>query len=353
MTNSTLNRLESILVPLGAIASGLLVFGVFCAALGVNPLLVYASIFRAGFGSWYSWQNTLVRASPLLLTGLCTALPARAGIIVIGNEGAVVTGGLGAIAVGLATQSLPPWLSLASMLVAAMVSGGIWIAASAALQHYRGVSAVISSLLLNYIAIALMNQLIEGPMRDPSSFNSPATFPLAADHRIAYFAGTHVHYGLILGLAACALAWFLVDRTTFGFSMRISGGNVRTARLVGLPVGKIAVISGFLGGACAGIAGMIEVAAVHGRGNEALNAGYGYVGILVAFLAKQNPAAVVPVSLLVGGLLASSGMLQRAHDLPDATVSVLEGILFLAILLSDTVYGRLKLSGGKTNAATA
>ncbi len=145
MTSSTLNRLESILVPLGAIASGLLVFGVFCAALGVNPLLVYASIFRAGFGSWYSWQNTLVRASPLRLTGLCTALPARAGIIVIGNEGAVVTGGLGAIAVGLATQSLPPWLSLASMLVAAMVSGGIWIAASAALPPARPCSITVAS----------------------------------------------------------------------------------------------------------------------------------------------------------------------------------------------------------------
>jgi ABC-type uncharacterized transport system permease subunit len=347
------SRGESILVPLGAIAAGMLVFGVFCAALGVNPLLVYASIYKAGFGSWYSWQNTLVRASPLLLTGLCTVLPARAGIIVIGNEGAVVTGGLGAIAAGLSTQTLPAWLSLISMAVAAMISGGIWIAFSAALQHYRGVSAVISSLLLNYIAVAMMNQLIEGPLRDPSSLNNPATYPLAPGHRIAYFAGTHVHYGLIFGLAACLLAWFLVERTTFGFSMKIAGGNVRAARLSGLPVGKIAVIAGFLGGACAGLAGMVEVAAVHGRANESLNAGYGYVGILVAFLARQNPFAVIPVSLLVGSLLASSGMLQRAHDLPDATVSVLEGILFLFILLSDTVYGRLRLPGAKAHAVAA
>jgi len=346
-------RLERILVPVGAIAAAMLVFGLFCAALGVNPLLVYASIWRAGFGSWYSWQNTLVRASPLLLTGLCTVLPARAGIIVIGNEGAVVTGGLGAVAAGLATQALAAPVSLAAMLAAAVFCGGAWIALSAALQHYRGVSAVISSLLLNYIAIALMNQLIEGPLRDPSSLNNPASYPLVPDHRIAYFSGTHVHYGLLLGLAACLLAGFLVDGTTFGFSMKVAGGNLRTARLVGLPVGRIAVMAGFLGGACAGIAGMIEVAAVHGRANESLNAGYGYVGILVAFLARQNPVAVIPVSLLVGGLLASSGMLQRAHDLPDATVSVLEGILFLFILLSDTVYGRLKLQGGRTHAVAA
>jgi simple sugar transport system permease protein len=284
-------------------------------------------------------------------------IPARAGIIVIGNEGAVVVGGLSAIAGGLATLSWSPFLSLTVMVVAAMLCGGLWIAFSVALQHYRGVSAVISGLLLNYLAIALMNQLIEGPLRDPSSLNNPASYPLTPDHRLSFFSGTHVHHGLIFGVAACLLAWFLIDRTTFGFAMKISGGNVRAAQLSGLPVGRLVVIAGFLGGACAGIAGMVEVAAVHGRANESLNAGYGYVGILVAFLARQNPLGVVLVSLLVGGLLASGGMLQRAHDLPDATISVLQGILFLFILLSDTVYGRFNFSRSRTrdtkpNAAT-
>jgi simple sugar transport system permease protein len=353
-----MTRTESIVVPLGAMLAGMLVFGVFCAAMGVNPLLVYASIYKAGFGSWYSWQNTLVRASPLLLCGLCTAIPARAGIIVIGNEGAVVVGGLGAIAGGLATLSFPPFLSLSVMVVSAMLCGGLWIAFSVALQHFRGVSAVISGLLLNYLAIALMNQLIEGPLRDPSSLNNPASWPLTPDHRLGYFAGTHVHHGLIFGLVACVIAWFLIERTTFGFAMKISGGNVRAAQLAGLPVGRLVVIAGFLGGACAGIAGMVEVAAVHGRANESLNAGYGYVGILVAFLARQSPLGVVVVSVLVGGLLASGGMLQRAHDLPDATISVLQGILFLFILLSDTVYGRFRFARPqpqetKTNAIAA
>jgi len=344
---------ETVVVPLGAFAAGMLVFGAFCATMGVNPLAVYASIWKAGFGSWYSWQNTLVRASPLLLCGLCTSLPARAGVIVIGNEGAVVVGGLGAIAAGLATLSFPPWICLTAMGLASMVCGGLWIAVSVALQHYRGVSAVISGLLLNYLAIALMNQLIEGPLRDPSSLNNPASYPLTADHRLAYFDGTHVHHGLLFGVAACLAAWFLLERTTFGFSMKISGGNVRAARLVGLPVGRIVVTAAFLGGACAGLAGMVEVAAVHGRANESLNAGYGYVGILVAFLSRQSPLAIVAVSLLVGGLLASGGMLQRAHDLPDAAITVLQGILFLFILLSDTLYGRLRFPGAKQDAITS
>ncbi len=342
---------ETVLIPLAAIIAGLLVFGLFCAALGLNPLLVYASIYKAGFGSWYSWQNTLVRASPLLLCALCTAIPARAGVIVIGNEGAVVVGGLAALAAGLAASPLSPIWSLTAMVAAAMLAGGIWIAISVALQHYRGVSAVIGGLLLNYLAIALMNQLIEGPMRDPSSLNSPASYPLAPDHRLSYFSGTHVHHGILFGAIACLLAWFLIERTTFGFAMKIGGGNLRAAQLTGLPVGRLVVVAGLLGGACAGIAGMIEVAAVHGRANESLNAGYGYSGILVAFLARQNPLAVILVALLTGGLLASGGMLQRAHDLPDAAIAVLQGILFLFILVSETAYGRFRSVGAAASEA--
>lgn len=355
MRRSTTARFlnPSLLVPLFAIAAGLLGFGLFCGALGVNPLQVYAAIYRAGFGSWYSWQNTLVRASPLLLCALCTALPARAGVIVIGNEGALVVGGLGAAAIGLSPLPVPPIALIVLMCLAAAVCGGAWIAISVALQQFRGVNAVISGLLLNYVAIALMNQLIEGPMRDPSSFNSPASYPLTSDHRLPYFSGTHVHYGLLFGICLCLLAWFLIDRTTIGFSMQVCGGNARAARLTGIPVGRVVVLAGTLGGACAGLAGMIEVAAVHGRANESLNAGYGYVGILVAFLSRQNPIGILFVSLLVGGLLASSGMLQRAFGLPDATIDVLEGILFLFVLLSDTVYGRITQWGARSNAVTA
>jgi simple sugar transport system permease protein len=229
----------------------------------------------------------------------------------------------------------------------------LWIAISVALQHYRGVNAVISGLLLNYIAIALMNELIEGPLRDPSSLNKPASYPLTADHRLPYFSGTHVHYGLIFGIVACLVLWFLLERTTAGFAIKIAGGNVRTAKLGGLAVGRLVVVSGFLGGACAGLAGMVEVAAVHGRANESLNAGYGYVGILVAFLARQSPLGVLVVSLLVGGLVASGGMLQRAHDLPDAAITVFEGILFLVILLSETAYGRGWLRPAREHASAA
>jgi simple sugar transport system permease protein len=340
------SRFEAALIPLVAIGSTLVLFGLFCAWVGVSPAGVLASIYKAGFGSWYSWQNSLVRAAPLMLCGLATALPARAGIITVGNEGAFVTGGLAATAAGLATASGPAWIGLLRMMAAGAAAGGLWIAIAAGLQHFRGVNAVISSLLLNYIGIALLLQLVEGPMRDPGSLNFPATYPLPEAHQLGRIPGSRIHYGLVFGVIACLIAWFLLERTVWGMKVKTVGGNVRAAKLVGLPLGRIVLIASFLGGACAGLAGMVEVAAIHGRASQAISAGYGYVGILVAFLSRQSPLRILVVSVLLGAILASGGILQRDHDLPDSTIAVFEGIAFLMILASEALSGRFSFLRG-------
>jgi simple sugar transport system permease protein len=144
-------------------------------------------------------------------------------------------------------------------------------------------------------------------------------------------------------VAACLVAWVLMTRTTYGFAARITGGNVRAAMLQGLPVGRLMVSACALAGSAAGLAGMLEVAAVHGNANASLVAGYGYTGILVAFLARHNPLAIVPVAFLLGGIVASGGLIQRRMGLPDATILVLQGIIFVAVLMSDTLYGRFGL----------
>ncbi len=331
--------LEAICIPLAALLFSLVLFGVFCAAVGANPLGVYASIYKAAFGSWRAFQNTLIRAAPLMLTSLCTALPARLGLIIIGNEGALVIGGIGAVTMGLAFSSAPPLVVQLAMALAGIICGGLWIGAVGALRHYRGVNETISSLLLNYIAIALLNHLVGGPMRDPSSLNKPSSYPLAEVNMLGTLPGTRVHYGLIYGLIACIIAYFLIQRTTFGFAARTAGGNIRAARIAGLPVGKLTMAICFLAGSCAGLAGMVEVAAVHGRANESLNANYGYSGILVAFIARHNPLAATLVAVLVGGILTSGGILQRSHQLPDATVLVFQGLVFLVVMYSESLYG--------------
>ena len=336
-------RLESIAIPVGALLAGLAAFSLFLLALGKAPAEFYALVYKAGFGTSFSWQNTLSRAAPLLLAALCVALPARLGLVVIGGEGAIVLGGLACGALAGALSSLPGALAIPLLAAAGAAAAGIWIGAVGALRHYRGVNETIASLLMAYIAIALMNHLVEGPLRDPASLNKPSTAPLAGHLRIGDIPGWDMHWGLIAGILGCLLSWLLIERTTWGFAARIVGGNVRAAQVQGLPVGRL--IMGFtaLGGAFAGLAGVFEVAAVHGSANASLAAGYGYTGILIAFLARHNPLAIIPVAILLAGFEASSGLVQRRMDLPDATVLVLQGFVFVAILASESLYGRFRI----------
>jgi ABC-type uncharacterized transport system permease subunit len=347
-------RLEPAAISIGALCVALLIFGLFVTCDGLNPLDVYATMFRGAFGTWFSFQNTLQRSAPLMLTALCTALPAQLGLVVIGGEGALVVGGVAAAVAGLAMHDSGPYAVLTVMFFSGAIAGGLWIALVGALRAYRGVNETISSLLMAYIAIALMNHLVEGPLRDPASLNKPATRHIGEINMLGPMPGLDVHWGLFYGIVACVIGWVLMKRTVFGFAATMTGGNMRAALLSGLRVKRLMVLTCFLAGAAAGLAGMVEVAAVHGRANASLVAGYGYAGILVAFVARQNPLGVIPVALLLGGIGASGGLLQRNFDLPDASVNVLQGILFMVILASETLYGRFSAwSFGRKSAAAS
>lgn len=330
-------------MPIGALLAGFAAFSLFLLLQDKSPADFFALVYRAGFGTAFSWENTLSRAAPLLLAALCVALPARLGLVVIGGEGAIVLGGVGAGFAGALLAGTPALIALPAMLLTAMVIGAVWIGAIGVLRHYRGVNETIASLLMAYIAIALMNHMVEGPLRDPASLNKPSTEPLVDALRVGTLPGWDVHWGLAFGVIACVLVWILIDKTTWGFAARIAGGNVRAAQVQGLPVGRLIVGFTALGGAFAGMAGFFEVSAVHGSANASLAGGYGYTGILIAFLARHNPLAIIPVAILLAGFEASSGLVQRRMDLPDATVLVLQGFVFMSILMSETLYGRFKL----------
>jgi simple sugar transport system permease protein len=337
-------RAEPVVISLGAVLAGLALFSLFILAIGKSPVTLFQLMYTGGFGSWFSVQNSLSRAAPLLLTALCVALPARLGLVIIGGEGAVVLGGVAAAAAAMPfVGSVPPLLLFVVMAAAAMLVGAVWIGFAGFLRHYRGVNETISSLLLAYIAIALMNQFVEGMLRDPASLNKPSTKPLPAQYMMGDIPGMDVHWGLVIGVVACILSWVLIEITSYGFAARIAGGNVRAAQIQGLPVGRLIVGFTGLAGSFAGLAGMIEVAAVQGSANGSLAAGYGYTGILVAFLARHNPLAIIPVAILLGGIEASGGLIQRRMGLPDATVLVLQGTLFIVILFCETFYGRFKI----------
>ncbi len=275
---------EYVAIPGLALLAALVLFGVFVALFGKNPVDLYFYMYQGAFGTWFSWQNTLTRAAPLILTALCTALPAQLGMVIIGGEGALLMG-----------------------------------------------------------ALAILNYLVEGPMRDPTSLNKPSTREIGIGNMIGSIPGTDVHWGFVAGILAAVLAYVLIFHTVFGFAARVAGGNVRAAKIVGLGVGRLILITCMMAGAAAGLAGMIEIAAVQGRANANLAVGYGFTGILVSFLARHNPLAIIPVAILLGGINASGGLLQRRLGLPDASVLVLQGMIFVSVLMSETLYGRFRI----------
>ncbi|MGF6969424.1 ABC-type uncharacterized transport system permease subunit [Paraburkholderia sp. WC7.3g] len=330
------------LPTLAAVAGTLLLFAIFLLVQGQPAGDAIVLIAQGAFGSAFAWQSTLLRAAPLMLTALCVALPAQVGLIVIGGEGALALGGLAA---AVTPQLLPhgtPWfVATPAMALAGMIVGGAWIGTVGALRQWRGVNETISSLLMSYIAIALFKHLVEGPLRDPASLNKPSTLPLPDAFTVGSLPGLDVHWGLFWGALACVGAWIFVRHSTKGFAMRVTGGNARAARLVGLPVNSLALTACVLGGGAAGLAGMFEVSAVQDSANASLLAGYGYAGILVAFAARQNPLAIIACALMIGGIEASGSLLQRRLDLPDATTLVLQGLLFANLLAWEALGGRL------------
>nr|WP_067298966.1 ABC transporter permease [Marinobacterium profundum] len=347
----TLGAIEALFIPLLAILISMILFAVFVWIAGSSPADVFALMYKGAFGTSFSIENTLQRAAPLILAALCTALPAHLGMVIIGGEGALVIGGLSAAGIALTLPSgSSPLMIQTVMILSGMLMGGLWIGASGFLRHVRGVNETISSLLLSYIAIAILNHMVSGPLRDPSSLNKPSTRPIGDENMIGSIPGMDVHWGLVMGIIFCACAYVLMYRTTFGFSARMVGGNVRAAAMSGLPVGRLLVITCVIAGAAAGLAGAVEVAAVHGAANAPFAAGYGYTGILIAFLARQNPLAIIPVAILMAGIDASGGLLQRRLDLPDATVYVLQGIIFIVILACETLFGRFNIFQPKETA---
>ena len=333
---------EYVVVPALSVVAALALFCLFLLGIGKSPLTFLGLVWLGGFGTAFSWGNTLQRASPLILTALTVAIPAQLGLTIIGGEGALVLGGLAAAAVAIpfVGSGVTAVLVMPLMVACAVAAGALWIGLAGWLRYRRGVNETIASLLLSYVAIALLNFVVDGPLRDLNQPVKASTLPIGAAYAVGRMPGLAVHWGLAAGIVLALALDVLMSRTTFGFAAKITGGNMRAAQAQGLPVGRLIVRCAMIAGACAGLAGYFEVAAVQGRANASLAAGYGFTGILVSFLARHNPVAIVPVAILLGGLGAAGGIVQRRMGMPDATVQLLQGLIFVVLLASETLYGR-------------
>jgi len=342
--------LSLVLAPLLALAIGAAVF----AAYGANPAEAYAAMARAALGSAHGLSECVVKATPLIFTGLAVALPATMQLWNIGAEGQFAWGAVAATWVALfAAPLLPGPLVLPAVFLAGAAAGAAWGAIPGALKARLGASEILTTLLLNYVAIIAMEHLFFGPWRDPNGLGFPGTalFPDAAlNPRLP---GARIHLGLPLSLGLALVLHLVLSRSAFGYRVRAMGLAPRAARYAGLDVAGHTLLVLALAGGLAGLAGACEVTGIHHKLQEGVAVGLGYDGIVAACLARLKPAAVPLAALALGAVMVGGEGLQSALGLPASISQVLTASLLLGLLAADRLAARLEAAAAAREAEHA
>jgi simple sugar transport system permease protein len=345
-----LSRKVYFIVPIVSFFVSLLLAAILLIVSGVSPLQTYSAMFRGAFGSLPNFQETLVKAIPLMLTGLGVSLAFRLRFWNIGAEGQLVWGGIAATWAALfLTRGFPPWLVLPVVLLFGMLAGAAWAGIPAALNASIKVDETLTTLMLNYVAILFAEYLYYGPWRDPGGYGFPGTaqFPEAA--WLPRIAG-RAHTGLIFAILLAILILFIFKRTRWGFEIQVIGNNSKAARVQGMNIGKNIVLTLLFSGALSGLAGACEVTAIAHRLQQGLSVGYGYTAIIIAWMAQLHPIAVLLVALLMAALLVGGDQVQMMMGLPAAVGLVLQGLILFPLLAGNlfTEYRlRFRREGGE------
>ena len=328
-------------VSLGAILVALILGGFLIAIAGGNPFASYVHIARASFGDIGVLSDTIVKATPIILTALACSIAFRMKLWNIGAEGQFIMGAFGASAIVLAPV-LPAeasrWLFIPVMAMAGMAAGAVWGFIPGYLKAKFNVNEIISTLMMNYIAISWVNFWVfavwtEGGFQMSPKFPETAWLPRLSQYAasIPLFRGLTTHAGLFLGIIAAVVLWFVVYRSRWGYEIRLIGDNPHAAKYAGINITRNTVWVMMLSGALAGLGGMSEVAGVvHRLQTAPIAAGYGFTGIIVAWLAKLNPLVIILVSILFGALILAGREIQ-----PSGVPKMIQGIILVCLIASD------------------
>jgi ABC-type uncharacterized transport system permease subunit len=339
-TLRVLSRIIDLLLPLVAVVLALLVGGGLLLALGANPYEAYYALFNGALGNVSGITQALTKATPLLLVGIGICIAFRGGVINIGGEGQIIVGATAATALALALRTWPGWLLLPLTLAGGAVAGALWGGVAGFLKARLNVNEILSTVMLNQIALQLMNFLLRGPMLDPKQIEAGTNIPQSEALPEAVWLTrlvprTLLHSGVILAVILAVLVYLLLWRTTIGYRIRAVGLNAAAARYAGIPVAGYLTLSLVLSGAFAGLAGAVEVTGVHHRMLEGLSGGYGFSGIVAALFGKLHPLGAIPASFLFGALLVGADKMQRTVQVPNALIVVLNGLVVLFVVASE------------------
>ena len=344
MATRALSRTIDLLLPVVAVLLALLVGVFLLLALGANPYEAYYALFNGAFGNVSGITQALTKATPLLLVGIGICIAFRGGVINIGGEGQIIVGAIAATALSLALRAWPSWLLLPLTLVSGAVAGALWGGIAGFLKARLNVNEILSTVMLNQIALQLMNFLLRGIMLDPKQVEAGTNIPQSEALPEAVWLTrlvprTLLHSGVILAIILAILVYLLLWRTTIGYRIRAVGLNTAASRYAGIPVAGYLMLSLVLSGAFAGLAGAVEVTGVHHRMLEGLSGGYGFSGIVAALFGKLHPLGAIPASFLFGALLVGADKMQRTVQVPNALIVVLNGLVVLFVVASE-LYSR-------------
>ena len=339
-----ISRLFDALLPVFATLAALILGAIMLLFLKVNPIEAYAALWEGAFGSPNAFAETLVKATPLLLVAIGICISFRGDVINIGGEGQMIIGAIFATWVGLTFTDLPGWVAITLALLAGFVGGAVWGGIPGFLKAYFRVNEILSTVMMNAIAVQLMNFLLRGPMIDPSqaevASKIPQTARLIDAFQLPRLIPTRLHLGALIAVILAILVYILLWRTTLGYRIRAVGQNPHASRYAGIKIQRYMVLSLLLSGAFAGLAGATQVYGVNYRmitdgSSSGFTGSAGFNGIVAALFGQLHPIVSIPASILFGALLVGANKMQRVVQVPSALVIALNGLVVVFVVSSE------------------
>ncbi len=340
----TFSKLVDAMLPVFATLSALAIGAIMLLVLGANPVEAYGALLEGAFGSPNAIADTVVKATPLLLVGLGICISFRGNVINIGGEGQMIVGALTATYLGLAYPDSPGWIMIPLALFFGFVGGAIWGGIPGFLKAYFNVNEILSTIMMNAIAVQLMNFLLSGPMIDPTQLSKASRIPQTARLSQAFdlprLVPTRLHLGAGIAVVLAVLVYILLWRTTIGYRIRAVGQNPHASKYAGIEVKRQIVLALLLSGAFAGLAGATQVFGVNHRmitdgSATGFTGSAGFNGIVAALFGQLHPIGTIPASFLFGALLVGANKLQRVVQVPSALIIALNGLVVVFVVSSE------------------
>jgi simple sugar transport system permease protein len=331
------SRLAAIARTLAALAIAVALISLVLVALSASPLAVFADLWQGAFGNWLAATDTLVKATPLVFTGLAISIAFQGALWNIGADGQLIIGAMAAGALGTVLDGWPHPLAALAMFAGGAAGGALWGGLAGWLRARREVNEVISTIMLNFIAAQLLSWAVHGPLMEPSHA-LPQSVVIAPSAQLAfYLEPSRLNLGMPIALVFAVTCYLGLFHTAAGFELRALGRNRRASAFFGIPIRRLTVFAMALSGALAGLGGAVQVSAITHRLFETMSPGWGYEAIAVALVARLNPLAIVPAAILFGALDNGSQAMQRADAVSPVLVNVIQGMVIMILIAFDAI----------------